>query len=105
MLHPRHRLPSPAPGAQLGRVRRPRRAISVIGRRKDRVAPYRIGFSTAMSRQFTVERDRATRGAFLLEFLNSAGPKPDELAVTSRLTGAALRRHVREEFGRRLGIR
>jgi choline dehydrogenase-like flavoprotein len=80
-------------------------SVDVIGRAKDNVYPYRIGFSTAMSRQFAVERDRSTRGAFLLEFLNSAGPKPGEIALASRLTGGALRRHVQEEFGRRLGVR
>ncbi len=65
--------------------------------------PYRIGFSTAMSRQFAIERDRATRGAFLLEFLNSAGPTPERIAVASGLSGEALRQHVRDEFGRWLG--
>jgi choline dehydrogenase-like flavoprotein len=80
-------------------------SIDVIGRMPDRVYPHRIGFSTAMSRQFAVGPDRATRAAFLLEFLNSAEPPPGELAVASRRTGAALRRHVEAEFGRRVGIR
>ena len=80
-------------------------SVDAIGRVKDNAYPYRIGFSTAMSRQFAVDGDRSTRGAFLLEFLNSAGPKPGEIAVASRLTGGALRRQVQEEFGRRLGIR
>src|SRR5712691_8063949 len=48
-------------------------AIDVTGRCAAKVFPYRIGFSTAMSRQFAVDRDRRTRGAFFLEFLNSAG--------------------------------
>jgi choline dehydrogenase-like flavoprotein len=80
-------------------------AIDVIGRSRDKVYPYRIGFSTAMSRQFAIERDRATQGSFLLEFLNSAGPTPDRIAVASGLTGEALRRRVQEEFGHWLGIR
>jgi choline dehydrogenase-like flavoprotein len=80
-------------------------AVDVIGRSRDNVYPYRIGFSTAMSRQFAIEGDRAARGAFLLEFLNSAGPTPEGIAVSSGLTGEALRRRVREEFGRWLGIR
>lgn len=80
-------------------------SLEVLGRARERVYPYRIGFSTAMSRRFAVERDRASRGAFLLEFLNSAGLTPERLAVGSRLTGEALRRHVREEFGHWLGIR
>jgi choline dehydrogenase-like flavoprotein len=80
-------------------------SIDVTGRARERVYPYRIGFSTAMTRQFTVERARASRGAFLLEFLNSAGPTPERLALGSGKWGEALRRHVREEFGRWLGIR
>ncbi len=79
--------------------------MDVTGRAREKVHPYRIGFSTAMSRQFAVGEERAVRGAFFLEFLNSAGPKPDQIAVASRLTGDALRRHVQEEFGRTLGIR
>jgi len=80
-------------------------SLDVTGRAGENVYPYRIGFSTAMSRQFAVERARATRGAFLLEFLNSAGPTPDRIASASGLWGDALRKHVKEEFGRRLGIR
>jgi glucose dehydrogenase len=80
-------------------------SVDVIGRSPEKVYPYRIGFSTAMSRQFAVPRERPTRGAFFLEFLNSAGPRPDEIAVESRLTGEALRKRVQEEFGRWLGIR
>jgi len=80
-------------------------AIDVTGRAQEKVYPYRIGFSTAMSRQFAIERDRATRGAFLLEFLNSAGPTPEQVAVKSGLWGEALHRYVQEEFGHRLGIR
>lgn len=80
-------------------------SIDVIGRARDKVYPYRIGFSTAMSRRFAVEGDRATRSAFLLEFLNSAGPTPELIALRSRLWGGPLRRHVQEEFGHWLGIR
>jgi choline dehydrogenase-like flavoprotein len=80
-------------------------SIDVTGRVADNVRPYRIGFSTALSRQFAVDGDRATRSAFFLEFLNSAGPTPERLAMTSGLWGEALRRRVREEFGHHLGIR
>ena len=62
-------------------------SIDVTGRAPEKVYPYRIGFSTAMSRQFAVERDRATRGAFILEFLNSAGPTPERIAAASGLMG------------------
>ena len=80
-------------------------SLEVTGRASEKVYPYRIGFSTAMSRQFAVERGRATHGAFFLEFMNSAGPTPDQIAVASDQWGEALRKQVREEFGRRLGIR
>ena len=80
-------------------------SMDIVGRARENVYPYRIGFSTAMSRQFAIERDRGTRGAFLLEFLNSAGPTPERLAVSNGEWGEALRRRVREEFGRALGIR
>jgi glucose dehydrogenase len=80
-------------------------SIEVLGRARDNVYPYRIGFSTAMSRRYAVERERATRGAFLLEFLNSAGPTPERIALASGLWGEALRRRVRDEFGHWLGIR
>jgi glucose dehydrogenase len=80
-------------------------SVTLTGRATERVYPYRIGFSTAMSRQFAVERDRRTHGAFFLEFLNSSGPLPDQVAFGSGQWGAALRQHVREEFGRWLGIR
>jgi choline dehydrogenase-like flavoprotein len=80
-------------------------SIEVTGRASQKVYPYRIGFSTAMSRQFAVERDRTTRGPFFLEFLNSAGPTPERIAIGSGQVGEALRKQVREEFGRWLGIR
>lgn len=80
-------------------------AIDVLGRASQKVHPYRIGFSTAMSRQFAIERDRASHGAFLLEFLNSAGPPPERIAVASGEWGDALRRRVREEFGHWMGVR
>lgn len=80
-------------------------SIDITARAVSKVHPYRIGFSTAVSRQFAVDRDRATRGAFLLEFLNSAGPKPAELALDSRRAGQALDEYVRAEFGHGLGIR
>jgi choline dehydrogenase-like flavoprotein len=89
----------------LGKLFMSHPAVNVTGRARDNVYPHRIGFSTAMSRQFAVRADRATRGAFLLEFLNSASPTPAQLAVASGLTGEALRRHVQQEFGRHLGVR
>jgi choline dehydrogenase-like flavoprotein len=80
-------------------------SIEVTGRARDRVHSHRIGFSTAMSRQFAIERDRKVRGAFLLELMNSAGPTPEVIARTSGQWGEALRRSVTEEFGHRLGVR
>jgi choline dehydrogenase-like flavoprotein len=80
-------------------------AFDVTGRVRDKVYPYRIGFSTAMTRQFAAERDRAHKGAFVLQFLNSAGPTPAEIALSSRKWGKELRDHVQQEFGHTLGIR
>jgi len=80
-------------------------SVDVTARARENVYPYRIGFSTAMSRQFAIELDRAARGALLLEFLNSAGPTPERIAVESGQWGAALRQRVGEDFGHRLGIR
>jgi choline dehydrogenase-like flavoprotein len=80
-------------------------SIDVTGRVAARVYPYRIGFSTAMSGQFAVPRDRQRRGAFFLEFLNSAGPLPGQIAPVSGAWGTALGQRVKAEFGRTLGIR
>ncbi len=80
-------------------------SIDVTGRIASPVHPYRTGFSTAMSRQFAVAGDRRSRGAFLVEFLNSAGGTPETIASRSGLWGAALKAHVREQYGRRLGLR
>lgn len=80
-------------------------AVDVTGRVERAVRPYRIGFSTAMSRQFALGPDRARRAPFILEFLNSAGLPPHLLALTSGLSGDAVQRHVAREFGHTLGIR
>jgi choline dehydrogenase-like flavoprotein len=79
--------------------------VDITGRARQRVYPYRIGFSTAISRQFSVKRDKARHGAFLLEFLNSAGPTPERIAQLSGKWGKELRQHVETEFGYILGIR
>ena len=80
-------------------------AIDVVGRVRRSVFPHRVGFSTAVCRQFAVPGERATRGAFFLEFLNNAGPPPASLARSSGTWGAPLREHVQREFGRLMGIR
>jgi choline dehydrogenase-like flavoprotein len=80
-------------------------SVDVTGHVVERVYPYRTGFSTAMARQFAVGRERASRAGFFLEFLNSAGPTPAGLAVTSGRWGRGLREHIRAEFGHTLGIR
>jgi choline dehydrogenase-like flavoprotein len=79
--------------------------IDVTGTMAERVYPYRTGFSTAMSNQFAARRDRRKRGAFYLEFMNSAGRLPQQIAASSGAWGPELARRVREEFGRTLGIR
>jgi glucose dehydrogenase len=80
-------------------------SIDVIGRTSKNVYPHRIGFSTAISRQFATGHHRRDRAAFLLEFLNSAGPTPEQIAAASGRFGEDLRRHVEREFGHWIGIR
>jgi choline dehydrogenase-like flavoprotein len=80
-------------------------SVDVVGQVRDSAYPHRIGFSTAMSRQFADDAQRPSRAGFVLEFLNSAGPRPDQLAAGSGLTGDAQRRHVQQQFGKQLGIR
>ncbi|HTY77653.1 MAG TPA: GMC family oxidoreductase [Candidatus Bathyarchaeia archaeon] len=79
--------------------------LDVRGRLDARTYPYRIGFSTAMCRQFAVEGDRRGAGAFMLEFLNGAGPSPRTIALTSGKSGRALRQEVAGSFGHWAGIR
>ena len=80
--------------------------IDITGRVPKKAYPYRVGFSTAMSRQFAVDRDRARQGAFYLEFLNfPRDGQPEDLALASGKWGEALRRHVETEFGHAVGIR
>jgi choline dehydrogenase-like flavoprotein len=80
-------------------------SIDVTGRLTERVYPYRTGFSTATSRQFAVGAARRTRAGFFLEFLNSAEAPLGRQAAWSAKWGAELREHVRERFGRSLGVR
>jgi len=80
-------------------------SIDVTGRVQEHVYPYRTGFSTAMSRQFAVGPARRKRAAFFLEFLNSAEAPLGRQAAWSTKWGAELRAHVRERFGRSLGVR
>src|SRR5437899_10756800 len=74
----------------VGRLFMSHPSVDVTGRAREKVYPYRIGFSTAMSRQFAAEGNPAARGAFFLQFLNSAGPTPDRIAAASGLWGDAL---------------
>lgn len=80
-------------------------SMDVTGRIREKVYPYRVGFSTAMTRQFSVDRNRSRNGAFFFEFLNSAGLTPAGIALSSGKWGEDLQRHVQQEFGHILGIR
>jgi glucose dehydrogenase len=91
--------------ALLGRYFVSHPIIDVTGRLTRPSFPHRVGFSTAMSRQFAVGGDRGRRGAFLLEFLNTAGLVPAAIAAASDKRGAALRAQVRAEYGRTVGVR
>jgi choline dehydrogenase-like flavoprotein len=79
--------------------------IDVVGRVKFKIHPHRVGFSTAITRQFAVPRERVTTGSFFLEFMNQAGPLPDRIALASGKWGAELREHVQQEFGHMAAIR
>jgi len=67
--------------------------------------PYRTGISTAISRQFEDDADRATTGSFWMEFRNRAGGTPAEIALASGAWGTALADVVRTRFGRQAAIR
>jgi len=65
--------------------------------------PYRIGFFTAESLQFTDPENRSRNGAFKLEFLSS-GPSPAQLAAGGGKWGAALKKEIQETFGHQIAI-
>ncbi len=103
---PALRHPGPAAGDRerqriFGRYFMSHPVIDVTGRLDRPSFPHRVGFSTAMSRQFAVGGARARRGVFLLEFLNTAGSVPAEIAAASNERGAALRAHVGPSTGAR----
>jgi choline dehydrogenase-like flavoprotein len=72
----------------------------VIGKLKESVYPYRIGFDTAESHRFCVSKQRDEMGAFKIEFQNNGGPTPLGIASLSGNWGAALEEEIRESFGR-----
>ena len=62
-------------------------SVDVTGRARERVYPYRIGFSTAMSRQFAVEQDRAYSGRFLPAVPELGGTHAARVAAAERPVG------------------
>jgi choline dehydrogenase-like flavoprotein len=60
------------------------------GRVRQRVFPHRIGFHTAESHHFCRPEKRGDVGGFKLEFLNSVGPMPVDIASESGHWGAQL---------------
>jgi choline dehydrogenase-like flavoprotein len=79
--------------------------IDVIGHVAFKVHPHRVGFSTAITRQFAANRERAKTGSFFFEFLNQSGLLPDRIALSSGKWGEDLREHVQREFGHTVSIR
>jgi len=80
-------------------------SVDVVGRMREKVYPYRVGFSTMMAREFARHRERARHGAFFLEFMNFAGGTPGRIAALSGKSGKALQQHVQTEFGHSVRIR
>jgi choline dehydrogenase-like flavoprotein len=80
-------------------------STDVMGRVAQPVYPHRIGFATAMSRQFAVTGPRRERAAFFLEFRNAAELGLGYEASATQRWGAELRATLKADFGRALGIR
>ncbi len=78
--------------------------VSVAGRLKEQVFPYRIGFGTAESHQFYATKDIDRIGSIKLEFANNSGPKPLDIALNSGNWGKPLEEEIRESFGRHVHI-
>src|SRR6185436_20626472 len=74
------------------------------GRVQAPVFPHRIGFSTAMSRQFALDEARRRRAAFFLEFLNTAETSLGAQAAALHAWGEDLRAKLRARYGHALGI-
>lgn len=78
--------------------------VSTSGQVEQNVFPYRIAFRTARSDKFVIPDGRGDLSRFTIEFSNSEGPKPVDLATRSDKWGMALKKEVRESFGHHLEI-
>jgi choline dehydrogenase-like flavoprotein len=88
----------------VGRNFMERPSIAVYGTHKQKVFPYRIGFPTAETLQFSNPKNRHERAATKLEFHNFLGPKPYGIAASSGNWGEALAEEVRHSFGHQISV-
>lgn len=75
----------------------------ISGEVKEKLYPYRIGFPAAQSLQFYNKPQRDKIGAIQLAFF-TGGLTPAQIASQSLKWGVALKREIRESFGRIVGI-
>lgn len=81
-----------------------RPAIAVTAIHREKTYPYRIGFPTAESLQFSNPKNRHERAATKLEFHNFWGPTPYGIAASSGNWGKALADEVRQSFGHHMSV-
>lgn len=78
--------------------------IFVTGKIKEPTYPFRIGFHTAETHQFINPANRGEISGLKLDFTNLAVGIPADVAGERLLWGDELAAHVRENFGRMVGI-
>jgi glucose dehydrogenase len=88
----------------VGRNFMERPAIAVAAKLKRKVYPYRIGFPTAETLQFSNPENRYEQAAIKLEFHNFSGPTPYGIASRSGNWGKALADEIRESFGYQIAV-
>jgi glucose dehydrogenase len=69
-----------------------------------RLDPFRIGFHTAESNQFSTSSRRDQVGGYRLAPLDTASGTPEQIAVRSGKWGDELAEEIRQAFGRRIAI-
>ncbi len=79
-------------------------AAGVRATMKERVGGHRIGFGTSISWDHHQHRSLPHMGNMLLFPADLQGPMPSAIARESGLTGARLKEHVRDEYGRNVKI-
>lgn len=78
--------------------------VAGIGKIKENVYPYRIGFHTAASHQFCNPKNRDEISGMKLTFRTNVRPLPSDIAIHSEAWGDDLAEEVRESFGHRVAV-